>query len=808
MHIPLFGALFVITGATGLLVEQAFEKLLTTVVGSSTTAGSLVLSTYFVGLAIGGLAYGRLTSFLPRPARIYGLVEGLVGAYALAVALLAQPLLSGSAALIHLGGGSEALTFLLRLLVACLWILPPTICMGASFPAIVAVLRGRFVERGSSILAVFYSLNLLGAMLSSVVGPYLLFAELGLIGTLFAVVGLQTCVVLGIVALERSASKVTEMASPQSPQSRRLAPRIRHFVASPGVPPLLATAFVSGVVVFGAEVVWLHLMGVTLGMSVYTFGNMLSIVLASLFLGGALVSFIAGKSPTLPPIVMPIALLVAGAMMGVTSQMWDEIPIRILEHADAVDGFFAGELVRVRLATEVTLPAAVALGVVYPLLLRLPAFSRSEPDVAAGVLGAVNAVGSMVGALGVTALLIPSIGSDGTLLLLACTPVALAVVWSFVLARSAAAAAEPTRRSPLAYAAFGLAFVASTALATRPMEWSPIRLTAGTNVYFSTSFAKPTSEIVYWHEDTEGGITTVVTEPEKPGLATLLTNGKFQGNNSGETVDQTAFALIPCAVTKNRDRALVIGLGTGHSAAVARAAGFAALDVVDISRGIEGAARTVFSELNRHVLDDPRVRFVHEDGRNHLLRTPERYDVVSMELSSVWFAGVGNLYSREFYDLVKTRLAPQGVMQQWVQLHHISPDEVISAIATLRDVFPYVTLWSLHNQGVLVASMEPHDVQPDVIASMHANPQLTRDLARLERLPNGGIDHLAAYRILDAEATTRLLEHARATGIPLNTDARRFLEYWTPRHNLERVNHGELVMEKLMALTTPPPPLP
>jgi spermidine synthase len=171
----------------------------------------------------------------------------------------------------------------------------------------------------------------------------------------------------------------------------------------------------------------------------------------------------------------------------------------------------------------------------------------------------------------------------------------------------------------------------------------------------------------------------------------------------------------------------------------------------------------------------------------------------------VWFAGVGNLYSREFYELAREHLAPGGVMQQWVQLHHIAPEEALSVVATVRAVFPYVTLWALGAQGVIVGSMEPHDVIPDVVAALKASPALEEDIARL---PEGALDDLASFRILDAAQTTRLLETIEKRGIPLNTDARRFLEYATPRHNLDRTDFKRLNREAFLEAAGAQPPAP
>ena len=244
----------------------------------------------------------------------------------------------------------------------------------------------------------------------------------------------------------------------------------------------------------------------------------------------------------------------------------------------------------------------------------------------AGRLGALNALGSVAGALVTGFVLIPRIGSERTSRLLGALPSLFAL-----------ALAPRTRVVPFAaVATFGLAAVLPS--------WNQLDLTSGTNVYFTRAFVKDSTRLLRFTEDFVGGFTTVVASGK---TKTLLTNGKFQGNDAGEVIEQIAFGLVPAALVAGRDHALVIGLGTGQTARVVAAAGFESIDVAEISPGIRDAARHEFALTNDGIVDDPRVFFHLEDGRNFLLRSRTRYDLVTIETTSVWFAGASNLYSRE-----------------------------------------------------------------------------------------------------------------------------------------------------------------
>ena len=167
-------------------------------------------------------------------------------------------------------------------------------------------------------------------------------------------------------------------------------------------------------------------------------------------------------------------------------------------------------------------------------------------------------------------------------------------------------------------------------------------------------------------ESAEGGLTTVTQSAD--GLLTLLTNGKFQGNNSeqGEMIAQKSIALIPLLHTAQRDTALVIGYGTGMTPRVIHENEFRSLDIAELSEDMVRLADRHFENINHAVTSQPGVNTYYTDGRNFLLTQSKEYDLISIEISSIWFAGAANLYNKEFYELVARRLTDEGVLQQWV----------------------------------------------------------------------------------------------------------------------------------------------
>jgi spermidine synthase len=336
--------------------------------------------------------------------------------------------------------------------------------------------------------------------------------------------------------------------------------------------------------------------------------------------------------------------------------------------------------------------------------------------------------------------------------------------------------------------------------------WNQLALTSGEHVYFRPFQVFPGTKLLFFQEDTSGGMTTVVRnlagsrDKPKPYL-TLLTNGKFQGNDSEEVDAQTGFALIPMLHAHAFDTACVIGLGTGRTAQAVNAMGFSSIHIAEIAPGIPQAARGFFTPINHHVLDQPNVSLFLEDGRNLLLLHPERrYDLIAMEITSVWFAGSTSLYCREFFELTRSRLRPGGIFQQWIQLHHIGPFELGSVLATVRSVYPQVEFWVFGGQGILVASESPITLNPAALARFSA-----RAGQGLE-IPPGSeqayLKTLLESRLLAAEDVSRMV---RALPLVINTDRNRYLEFTTPRYNLSPLPHLKLNVSLLGRFATFPP---
>lgn len=761
--------LFVASGATGLIDQLCFSKYLTYVVGSTAYAVSAVLAAFMAGLAIGAHFGGKLSGRIKNPLIAYGVLELAVAASVALAPFAFQALTPLYVKIAQSAPGSLVVLSAARWCLAMLVVIVPTTAMGATLPFLSRALgegpaaSSDEAARRARRLGVLYASNTLGGALGSLLAAYSVLPALGLTRTLGVAAAISAGIGVVAIVLGRRGALLAETPGP----SATPAAPVPH--AKPDAEPasrelfLLTTlAFASGYLVFSAEVVFTHLLALIIGNSAYAFGLILAVFLSCLFVG-------ASRAPALErrfgDAALPASLALTGALLAISLPFWDRLPLVFTRMGEHVHTFEGREAVRGLVAFAMLCLPASLMGLTFPLLLTRVARYAGVGRLV-GRLTAVNTVGAVTGSLVTGYWVLPALGSQRVL-------GASAVVFGLLGVATVLSRASRGRAVVWATAAVG---VAAVGLAPR---WDLSRLTSGSNVYFVTD--DPPDAIVSMEEDVHGGVTTVVRRKD---VLTLYTNGKFQGNNGWEMHAQRFFAHYPSLFVTDFRRTAVIGLGTGTTLGTIAAYPWQNIDIVEISPAIARAAKQHFGSINKNSLDDPRVKLHLADGRNFLLLTTERYDMIGMELSSVWFAGASSLYSREFYRLVHSRLQPGGIFQQWVQLHHMTRRDFATILHTLADEFEHVVLFYGGGQGILVASERP-------LAASQANlDRLIQDPRVRELVPGEQkLESLLDDVVVGNQALRRFVdESAKESGLEtaglLSTDDNLYLEYATPRGNV------------------------
>lgn len=764
----LVSALFLVSGATGLLYEVAFSKLLGYVFGATAYAVSAVLAAFMAGLALGAHLGGKHADRAARPLAAYGALEIVVGAVCVVSPIVLDALTGAYVSVARSAPGSLAVLTVARALMTAVVVMVPTMAMGATLPLLSRVVAGRPDLEGASggrHLAILYAINTAGGALGALASAYAILPLLGIRGTMRAAA--LANVAIGIIAIVAARRFVDALAvAVASTPASNAATEMAHdaFAASAAVRAhdermLTVVAFGSGFIVFTVEVVQTHLLALLIGNSAYAFGLMLAVFLVCLSVGAARAPGFAARHGRG---ALGRGLAIAALMVAVTMPFWDQLPRLFVFAGRHVPSWSGREVTRALAAFVILCLPTIWMGTTFPLLLHRVAARR---DVAGrvGRLTVVNTVGTIFGSISAGYFVLPALGSQGTLRLVtfAFVALAMAAAWAPGIARR-----EVSTTALTGAAALGLALLLP--------RWDLARLTNGANVYFTAG--PPPDAIGFVREDVHGGVTTVT---RRGALTTMYTNGKFQGDDGAEMAAQRRFAHFPSLFVAKEDRALVIGLGTGTTLGTIASYPWKHVDVAEISPSIIEASRLFFTGPSFGALDDPRVTLHVNDGRNLLLVATEPYDLVTIELTSVWFAGAASLYSHEFYELVRARLTDGGILQQWVQLHHLRPRELGAIVRTLRSVFPHVALFEGGSQGILVASAKPLVASSARLAALGARPEIQRTLGPV---PLAGLltELVSSERDLD-----RLVaDTAEVGGAILSTDDNLYLEYATPKGNV------------------------
>ncbi len=764
-------AMFFISGLTGLITELVFSKQLSVVFGDMATQTVTVLAIYMGGLAAGAWLGGILVTRSRKSGFIICAVCALsIGAYSLAspaLFLLARDLYVHAAQNMgnDLRAGLEGLVLFI-----------PSILMGITLPVMTFELQQRGTTTGRAISSLYGAYSL-GAATGALLAGYFLLPLLGAYKTM----ALSAVCSLAVAFIALKLNKRVAVNMNERPSANEELPKPMFSVSRQVANSALLALVIAGCVTMLMTVAYMHLLAVVAGNSVYAFSLMLFFLLAGSGVGATLARYAFNSAK---PTAMIYSLLLFGlaSILLVGAFQWNNLPALFAAYGSYTWqlNFSAKEAIRALVCWWMLFPAAVLMGACYPIALELAASAQSQPARIKAAANAIslNTIGNVLGTVTGGLLLIPMIGSLNTIRLCAALCLLAGIVVSV---------ADRRLTSPTILASMSFVIML---FAVQPDSLNYTQLSSGSNIFFAFQHW---GEVIDHSESLDGGLSTVsvINGKNQRAVKTLVTNGKFQGNNDlrGEVPAQLGFTGIALLHTVARDNALVIEYGTGVSARAFKEAGFRQLDIVDSSRDLVALSNRHFGAFNRAISAQSGVTTTVANGRNYLLLQNRKYDLISMGNMSVWPAGAASLYNQEFYDLAATRLTESGVLQQWIQLHHMSPVDLACILSTARTVFPIVHLYSIGGQGILIAQKSPDRTAPQAaISLMQARLGLMAMFNEVNLDPSRFSDGL----ILSSSDTDRLIKSfVNSSEFVISTDDNQFLEYSTPKGNA--LNAGQSI---------------
>lgn len=774
----LFLIAYTCSGLAGLVYEVTWTRWLTLYIGHTTAAASAVVAAFLGGLALGAAAGGRIASTLP-PRRCLQAYIGLEIAVVVFALLLPFELTAFTPILRWAyQDGSGALFPLVRVGSCIVMVMLPALALGATFPMAI-----RWFARGSAEPArqssTLYFVNTAGAAVGSLLAGFILIPSIGMSGTIGVAMAGTTIAALCVLAVLRR----EPFDSPLASDGREpLAPRKSRSHAPPWL--VILVLGISGFAALMHEIAWTRILSLVLGPTTYAFAATLAAVIAGVAIGSGigarLVSTRAAKAAGMLAFALSLAAVTASWTYAAAGARIPMLVARsVADSADFDQLLWRGVL----LTMALILPTSACLGAAFPLALSL-ADDRVHPAPGRfGLVYAINTVGSVAGSLAAGFIFIPAFGIQPTLWivsgsLILCT---LALIASGALTGLSRVTGIAT------------VVIASVLVATSP-QWDRALLASGVYMYapyvpkdLDLETQLKAGELLYYEE----GAAATVSVKKLTGTTTLAVDGKTDASNRGDMLTQKLIAHLPLLLHRDPKDVFIIGLGSGMTAGAALTHSISHADVIEISPEVVTAS-DYFKTENRNALADPRLNLIVGDGRSHLALSQRKYDVIVSEPSNPWIAGVSSLFTREFFESARNRLAPGGIICQWANAYNISEPDLKSIVATFTSVFPEGTVWLVGGDDVLLlATLEPIDaalarlpgaMQPAAVAGDLAGLGVVDPFSILS-LYIGGPEQLRGY----------------ASGAPVFTDDRMTLEFTAPRelHHRRAGENGAALMKLL-----------
>jgi spermidine synthase len=750
---------FFLSGAASLMYEVVWVRMLGLIFGHTVHAITTVLVVFMGGLALGSYVCGRRIDRVRHLLRTYAWLEIGIGAYALLTPGLIDVIRTVYLSYARRFDPSFDVLTLIQFGLSTAVLLVPTSLMGATFPVL-----SRFVVQDVGTVGqrvgALYAWNTFGAVAGTYLVGFHLLPALGMRMTLVSTALVNLAVGGGVLLAARAWGDAISV--------RGLEQHDRSAAAARAVWPPFARVLMLGTALSGAvamiyELTWTRALTLVIGSTTYAFSAMLLSFLIGIAAGSAWVARRASRVPATAGLFA--ALQIAAALLSlVVLALFDRLPDVFLL------GFSISRAPEFIVALQIVLSIAVmilptfCLGAALPCAIHLLCTQLSSVGLSVGRVYAYNTTGAIAGAFAAGFLLIPWLGVQTTLRAAILVNLFLGLVVVLTL------------RLRLRWATWA-AILGGVAVVLLP-SWDLVVMSSGVSTYADfyaregRQWRQGIQEQVLYYRD---GIGATVSVHQGKDERSLRVNGKADASTGADMATQVMLGHLPALLHLEPKTALVIGLGSGVTVGVLAQYELDRIDVVEIEPAVVQAV-SFFASENRHALADPRVNLEVADGRNFLDTTSARYDLIVSEPSNPWIGGIATLFTVEFFEQARTRLAEGGVMAQWVHGYAMAPEDLQMVAATFRAVFPQASLWSpVAGDFILIGTSHPQVVHLGRVRDLYTRYAGIRRDFELSELTSP--EAILRTFVLDDHDLANL-----AAGAFLNTDDKLPLEFSAPRN--------------------------
>jgi spermidine synthase len=711
--LPLLVLLFIGSGSAALIYEIVWMQLLSLIIGSSAVSMGVLLGTFMGGMCLGSLFFSKYISRSMHPLRVYAYLEAGIAVFGLIV-LWILPYVGGLYFKIAIHG---PLGLAVRALFCAIWLLPPTLMMGATLPAI-----ARWVEtsskEGVAWLGFFYGGNIAGAVFGCLLAGFYLLRVHDMGFATYVAVAIDIAVVVASLAL----AKVMTYTPVEEAEEE---PGVKRSLIPPGTWPIYLTIALSGMTALASEAVWTRVLSLLLGATTYTFSLILASFLAGLGIGSSVGSMV-GRQINDPRKALGICqLLLTVGIAWAAYSMTRQLPYWPVTPGMSGDPFHQFQIDLVR-CLWVTLPAAILWGASFPLALAAVGQNEKDPGKLVGNLYAANTIGAIVGALFGSLVIVAWKGTqtaNRVLIALA----ALSAIIALVPIVSAETKKITTRSSGLVW---GLVTALIAVFFIRTVAPVP-PLLVGYGRWFVNRLGNE-HDFIYMGE---GMVSSVAVSQLPNGVRNYHNAGKVQASSEPQDMRLQRMlghltTLLPTTgATVNKQNVLVIGCGAGVTAgAVSISPALERETIAEIEPLVPKVVSTYFGEHNYNVVTNPKVHVEIDDARHFILTTDQKFDAITSDPLDPWVKGAATLYTKEFFEVAKSKLKPGGVMTLFVQLYESNTEAVKSEVATFMQAFPNGVVFANTNNGagydlVLVGMQGDLKIDVNSVETRLASPE-------------------------------------------------------------------------------------
>jgi len=762
--------LFLLSGGSSLVFETLWQRLMTLVFGASATATVAILTSFFVGIALGSYLGGRWLHITRSALRFYMYVECWIALWGLSVPALLLFADRVYISLFQTAATGATQGALLRFAMCVAVTLPATLGMGATIPCMnrLTIEQG---ERIGSGVSMAYGMNTIGAVTGCLFAGFLLIPRLGMQQALYVAASINAMIAFILLLLSR-----TRMDPPNGP-SRQGVPQ-RSDVRQIPYPGLMTGLYIlAGFLALGFELLWMRILGIYQTNGVLTFTMVLAVYLAGFAIGSLwLFRFLGSR-------MHPVHIF-AGGHWGVAFFSLLSLPAvyHLHDWSQATlwplavkNQLTAGHVLAYEgVATLIiVLPATVCMGLLYPALCQSLVLNESAVDRKSGLYYFWGTLGSAAGIVVTGFLLIPKLGLSGAFATLASLSLLAGWLTLRFVSRRKSVVFTLARASCILLCSLAVLYGFRAHPFTR--EGRVIRVDAHWQQLSDAGGLSPVSIIHY----ATGSTATVTVRQEQIRQHTAqrrlyVDDQLVASTDPVAKVDSKMLAHLPLMLHPRPKRALTVGFGSGGTSWSMTRHGIE-VDCVEIEPEVVRTA-SLFREQNHGVLEAKNFNIIINDARDYLHVTNKRYDVISTDATNLQYKQNANLYTREYFELMKTRLTPDGIACAWVPMSSIFPDEYKILVRTFQSVYPDTTVWFMNhttnNFAIFIGTPGVFVFNLERVRKVFSDEAIKADLQEI-----GVVDpfQLLHFLHLDAMQTRRYVGQG-----PLHTDDKPILEFSSP----------------------------